>query len=323
MDLSIIIVNWNSTDYLRKCLASLFRQRIERSSEVIVIDNASYDGCGAMLDQEFPEINFIQSDENLGFANANNLGFTHSSGAVALFLNPDTEILDASLDKMYRYLTSNPLAGAVGCKLLNADHSVQSASIQAFPTIANQILGIEHLRRRFPRLKLWGIESLWSNDGTTAEVDVVSGACLMVKREIFEQAGCFSPEYFMYSEDVDLCYKIKNLGYQIFCVTSAAILHHSGSSSAKKGDRFFQEIMIKESRSIFFRKSKGRCYSQLYRILMSLASLIRLAILFFLVRPRKLPRDRYHDYSMQKWLKTFRWSLGLEKWAARSSACTK
>lgn len=323
MGLSIIIVNWNSTDYLRKCLASLYRQAIDLIDEVIVIDNASFDGCGAMLAQEFPQVRFIQSDENLGFANANNLGFTYSSGDVVLFLNPDTEIFDAALEKMYRYLTSNPLAGAVGCKLLNTDHSVQTASIQAFPTIVNQLLGIEYLRCRFPRLKLWGIASLYAHDGAPAEVDVISGACFMVKREIFRQAGMFSPEYFMYCEDVDLCYKINKLGFNIFCVTDAAILHHSGRSSVKKTDRFFQEIMIKESRMIFFRKSKGRCYSHLYRFLLSFASLIRLVLLFLLMLPRKALFNRNSDDSIQKWRKTFRWSLGLEKWTEKSSTTSK
>src|SRR5271165_5655937 len=140
MDLSIIIVNWKSVDFLRGCLASIFSPGSSLSLEVVVVDNASYDGCEEMLSREFPQVRFIQSRENIGFARACNLGFRNSTGRVVLFLNPDTKVLGNALSSMVDGLESQSHAGAIGCKLLNGDGSLQTSCIQSFPTILNQAL---------------------------------------------------------------------------------------------------------------------------------------------------------------------------------------
>lgn len=161
MDLSVIIVNWNSKDYLRKCLVSVFAETHDIEFEVIVIDSASFDGCGEMLNEQFPKIKFIQSERNLGFAKANNAAFETSTGECILFLNPDTEVVGAAISTLYEQLRKLPDAGLVGAKLLNADGTIQTSCIQSFPTIVNQVLNSESMRARWPKSSLWGMASLF------------------------------------------------------------------------------------------------------------------------------------------------------------------
>src|SRR5450432_1580696 len=137
MDLSIIFVNWNSLNYLRECVPSIYQHTTDLSFEIIVVDNASPEGHIEELQQEFPDVRVIKSDVNLGFAGANNLGFRHATGANVLFLNPDTRLTGPSIRIMLDRLNSLPNAGIVGCKLLK-DLSIQLSSIQTFPTILNQ-----------------------------------------------------------------------------------------------------------------------------------------------------------------------------------------
>src|SRR5437762_3548719 len=133
MDLSIIIVNWNSKDYLRKCLKSIYANTHGIDFEIIVVDNASFDGSGELLAQDFPKVRFVQSHTNLGFARANNLGFGNSTGRNVLFLNPDTEAVGGALNELLQRLQRLPNAGVVGCKLLNTDGSMQTSCLQSYP----------------------------------------------------------------------------------------------------------------------------------------------------------------------------------------------
>ena len=277
MDLSIIIINWNSAEFLKKCLQSIYSNTSPLDFEVIVVDNASYDGCSALLEKEFSKVKLVQSTENIGFARANNLGFKYSSGRNLLFLNTDTEIIGSAINTMFSYLESIPDAGAAGCKLLNSDLSIQTSCIQPFPTILNQVLDARFLKLRFPKLKLWGIKPLFFSNGKPVGVDVISGACLMVKRTVFDKIGMFNTDYFMYSEDVDLCYKIKQIRYKPYYISKAEVIHHGAGSSSKKRHSQFSTILMKESKLIFFKKTRGKIYAYIYRSITSIASSYRLA----------------------------------------------
>src|SRR5690348_3920993 len=213
-DLSILIVNWNSVAFLRDCLESIYANTKAIQFEVVVVDNASHDGCEQMLATEFGSVRFIQSGSNLGFARANNLAFQASSGRNVLFLNPDTEVLGSALERLVRFLDENPRAGIVGPKLLNSDGSIQTSCIRSFPTILNEALDTDLLRRLFPRSRWWGIGPLFENRTAPAAVDAVSGASLMIRRNVFEAAGLFTTSYFMYAEDVDLCFKARRAGWE-------------------------------------------------------------------------------------------------------------
>ena len=316
MDLSIIIVNWNSKEYLKRCLNSIYSQSIRLIYEIIVVDNASFDGCDRILKDEFPDVIFIQIKKNIGFGKANNLGFQHTSGRNLLFLNPDTEILGPAIYTMYHYLEKIPDAGAAGCTLLNSDQSIQTSCVQTFPTILNQILDIEYLKVLFPNLRFWGINPLLSYNGIPQKVEVVSGACLMVKRDIFEKIDKFTTDYFMYTEDIDLCYKVQNAGYIVYYISDAQVVHYGGGSS-KKHENDVGVVLMRESIFKFFRIRKGELSAKCYRLSMSIASIIRLMMLgILLLLPFKEAHRIKFYHTFSKWKKILRWSVGLERWAS-------
>ena len=318
MDLSIIIVNWNSKDYLDNCIASILANTQGIKFEILVIDAASFDGCDAMLRQNYPQVRFIQSGKNLGFAKANNAAFTASRGRHLLFLNPDTELVSPAINTMYDCLSRLPNAGAVGCKLLNADRTVQTSCIKSFPTISNQFLNSEVLRALWPKSPLWGMAALFGTGNEPEQVDAVSGACLLLKRSVFETVGLFSEEYFMYAEDVDLCYKIRQAGYKNLYVPHATVIHF-GRGSAQKTSSDFSEIMMRESNLRFLRKTRGKFYALGYRGTTLLCAIARIVLVTILLRGRLVRQggDTWKA-SLRKWRALLAWSLGFENWAKHS-----
>src|SRR5260370_32513344 len=218
MDLSIIFVNWNSVGFLRECLKSIYARPPAFSHEIIVVDNDSPDKDAHALKQEFPSARVIESKANLGFAGANNLGYRSSSGEFLLFLNPDTEVLYDSIETLMETIKAIPDVGIVGCRLLNTDGSIQTSCIQTFPTILNQVLDIEALQVRWPGCPLWNIAPLFSKSTSPASVEVISGACMMVRREVFEKTGVFCEDYFNFSADLGLCHKSLSLEFENYYV---------------------------------------------------------------------------------------------------------
>lgn len=316
-NLSIIIVNWNSAEYVRKCLASIRSNDPSIEPEIIVVDNASYDHCGEMLQAEFPGVRFVQNDRNSGFAAANNLGYRYATKGVLLFLNPDTEVMDGSLTTILKYLHELPDAGVVGCRLLNSDLSLQTSCVQPFPTLLNQALDVDRLHQLFPKARLWGTEGLSSMQQQPVEVEAIPGACMMIKRSVFEKVGLFSEEYFMYTEDIDLCYRIRMRGYKNYFVGRAEIIHHGGGSSAEQAKSHFSEVLMKESIRRFFRKTGGPFGAAAYKSTIFVSSLIRLLALALLT-PWIFFRSGLHKkratHAMKKWFKILRWTIGLEGW---------
>jgi GT2 family glycosyltransferase len=313
--LSIIIVNWKSCDFLRKCLESIYLNPGNRNIEVIVVDNASFDGSKDLIQGSFPGVHFLQSDRNLGFAGANNLGYKNTQGKYLLFLNPDTEIVGTALQLMVSALDSNPEAGIIGAKLLNSDRSLQTSCIQRFPTILNQALDLDFLMTAFPKLSLWGSAPLFEPHPEPVPVDVVSGACLMIRRDVFERIGGFSTRYFMYAEDVDLCWKARKAGWKSYYLAGAEVVHHGGRSTAFKEETNFSSVMMRESRLRFMRESRGSAYAVIYQVSTALVAACRVLVLSAaFVIPLGKFRGRSFRYALRKWAAIFRWAIGLESW---------
>jgi GT2 family glycosyltransferase len=311
--LSIIIVNWNSLGYLRKCLTSLYGHIGDLSFEVIVVDNASPEPGIEALNAEFPDVLVIKSDINLGFAGANNLGFTRSSGEYLAFLNPDTEVTDNAFKIMLEQSLSIPDAGVIGCKLLNTDFSVQTSCIQTFPTIPNQLLDYEYLRLRWPSCSFWSIGALFSESKNPVPVDVISGACMLLRRDVFERAGKFTEDYFMYAEDLDLCYKVRALGLRNYFVGQARVIHHGGQSSNRVNVNNWSIIMRFQAVHKFCVKRQGSLYGSLFRATMGTAALLRV-VLLSLAKPfagNDLRKQTIKD-STSKWLAVLKWSYGFD-----------
>jgi N-acetylglucosaminyl-diphospho-decaprenol L-rhamnosyltransferase len=311
MDLSIIIVNWNSADFLLECIASVKEQTRNVVYETIVVDNASADEDLRKLRQHCENVSLITSDENLGFAGANNLGFQHSTGKYVLFLNPDTKLIGPAIDTMVARLETLPMAGIMGCKLLNGDLSVQLSSIQRFPTIFNQLLDLEYLQLRWPHCRLWGIEALFRDDVKLTSVEVISGACMLLPRKVFEEVGRFSNDYFMYAEDIDLNFKVRQAGYSNYYVGEASIIHYGGKSSSQHQVSHWSTVMKYRSMGQLFDKTKGRTQGGLYRIAMGCAAVTRLGILMCVYPMGNLLWKRSSvRYAIGKWTVILQWAFG-------------
>ena len=311
--LSIIIVNWNSAEYLRACLDSIFSARCGFDFEVLVTDNGSYDGCGEMLRQHFPQARFLQSPKNLGFAAASNLAFAFSSGRNLLFLNPDTEVVGDGLRHMLDVLAVMPDAGIVGPRLVGPDLSAQWNCMRCVPTILNQLLDTSFSRRMCPRW--WGFDAVARASHEAVAAEVVPGTCLMVRREVFAKAGFFNRAYFMYAEDVDLCWRARKLGWKTYYLHDAVAIHHGGRSSRLQNDGAFPAVLMRESVWKFLLTTRGRAYAATYRASTALAAVCRLLAcggLWLAAGHEARPR---WQAGARKWTRVLRWSLGLEAWA--------
>jgi len=321
MKLSIIIVNWNSTEFLKQCVQSIVDTTRDLEFEVIVVDNASTDQSFHELANRFPGVKLICSPQNVGFACANNLGEEHATGANLLFLNPDTLVRGNAIRTMLLVLQSSTELGAVGCRLLNGDGTLQTSCVQPFPNILNQVLAIDWVQRRLPQLAFWGKGPLYAKGhASVAEVDVVSGACLMVKRDTFEHVGRFSDEYFMYAEEIDLCYKIRLAGLGIGYTGQAEVVHFGGQSTKKHGDGF-SDMLMRDSIFKFLRKFRGLAYAWSYRLsLLASASLRVLLLGLLLVMPPSMfDRDAVR-FAFRKWCRIATWALSLDRWVTLGQA---
>jgi len=307
MEISIIIVNWHSSADLQQCLESLRRFAPRVAYEVIVVDAGSFDGCAAMLAQHFPDVRFVQCPTNRGFAGSNNLGAAVATGSALLFLNPDTILTEAAIDHLHQTLQTQPDAGAVGSRLLNRDGSVQTSCVQAFPTILNQALNSEFLRRRFPRSRLWGNAVLLEQGEGPRRVEVISGACLMIRRATFEAVGRFSEDYFMYSEDVDLSAKVMDAGFTNYFQPEATVVHLGGQSSSSAGSQF-ASVMLREATRRFLSKRRGVAYSLAFRLVTAGCAIGRVGLLGGAwLTGRRTPEAAA---SAQKWRAVLRWACG-------------
>jgi len=311
MELSIIFVNWNSVDYLRECIASVYQYTQGIEFEIIVVDNASPQGCVDDLKALFPAVRIIKSEKNLGFAGANNVGFRHSSGAYVLFLNPDTKLVSPAINLMLDRIKDLPDAGIVGCKLLNTDLSVQLTSIQKFPTILNQLLDAEYLQLRWPHSRLWDISPLFSDEVKLSKVEVITGACMLLRREVFEQAGMFSEEYFMYAEDIDLNYKAHRAGFSNYYVGEATIVHHGSGSSSQQEVKYWSTMMKYRAMRRLFQKMGGPGYGWLYRASVGCAAMGRLLLLGLAYPLGNIVWDRRSlKLAARKWSVVLKWAIG-------------
>jgi GT2 family glycosyltransferase len=252
MDLSIVVVSWNTRELLATCLKRVYETVSEPAFEVIVVDNGSEDDSAAMVKAEFPGVRLLENEENLGFARANNQALALSRGRYALLLNSDTEVLDRALEDMVAFMDAHPTAGAVGARLLNADGTFQFSHAD-FPTLWHEFLMLSVLGR----LVLGQHYPSHGPEVTRGPqvVDYVGGACLMVRREALEQVGGLDEGFFMYAEETDWCYRMKDAGWEVWYLPSASITHLGGGSSRQRPSRMEAELY--RSRVRFFEKHRG------------------------------------------------------------------
>ncbi|MBP0612441.1 glycosyltransferase family 2 protein [Chryseobacterium sp. cx-311] len=238
MELSVIIVNYNVTRLLEKCLLSLQRFLPDVSHEVIVIDNASPDSSWKELQERFPDVRFIASDTNLGFSRANNLVVQQAHGNFILILNPDTELDGVYMKEILTFARAQPDFGCLGVRMHDAGGNFLPESKRDVPNMVNSFKKLYVLSGNK------NSRSYYRNDiaeDAIAEVQVLTGAFLLMKKEVYLQVGGLDERYFMYGEDIDLCYSVLRQGYRNWYYGKYSILHHKGQSTVKD-DKYLQRF---------------------------------------------------------------------------------
>jgi len=273
MRLSIIIVSWNVKEDVLDCLRSIRQHPLPEPFEVLLVDNASTDGTERAVREEFPEVSVIANGRNMGFATANNQALIVAKGEYLLLLNPDTIVHPNALDLLVRFMDSHEDVGACGPRLLNSDGTTQS-SVRRFPSFRAALY--RHSAFRYLRLFRGAYARFLMKDfghETQIEVDVVKGAALMVRRSVLEEIGLMDEDFFMYYEEADLCYRIKEALWRIVFLPEALITHTGGRSSDKAGIR--RRVMRLRSLVTFFAKHRGPVATGLFVSVFAPALLVR------------------------------------------------
>ena len=289
-DTSIVIVSWNTRDILRDCLRSVCDDAGPVSCEIIVVDNASADDSVEMVRREFPHVRLIENVENRGFASANNQGIAVATGRYVLLLNSDTIVLDGAIAKTVAFADAHPDAAVVGCRALNADHTLQPTCFM-FPSLFNMLLSSTYLYRLWPQSRLFGREQMtWWHRDDAREVDVVTGCFMLVRREALEQVGIMDEQFFMYGEETDWCYRFKKAGWKVLFMPVAEIVHLGGQSS--KRVRVEMTVQLRLSILRFIRKHHGWAYHKLASLLVLLFFAVRVPVWLVLYAGSAKRRDQ-------------------------------
>jgi len=272
MDLSIIIVNWNTRDLLVDCLNSIQKNlgaAPALRAETFVVDNASSDGSAEAVQSSFPRVHLIENQDNVGFAHANNQAAQLAQGKYILLLNPDTVVQPSAIITMFAYLDSHSDIGAVGPRVLNPDASLQ-VSFHPFPNLIRETWRLMHLDKILP-LSEYPLSILRSD--SSLQVDVLMGVCILLRADVLNQVGFFDEQFFVYSEEVDLCLRIHQNGWQVYWLPKAVITHYSGQSTNQVPDKMFVELYRNKVK--YFRKHFGNTQASLYKTLLYIVSVNR------------------------------------------------
>lgn len=246
MDLSIIIVNYNSKNFIDQCIESILRFSKGVNYEIVVVDNASQDGSVELLKEKYPTVRLIANNENLYFIKANNQALKEVKSRYVLLLNPDTILIENSFKKMIQFMETYPEAGACTPKLLNPNGNLQRTCMR-FPSISYGILELLLINRLFPNNPInRQIQYADWDRSFNREVEVGAGACLLLRREVLNRVGLLDESYIMYNEEVDWCYRIRKTGYKIFYLAETSIIHYIGGSTIKshKLRKIYQESFL-------------------------------------------------------------------------------
>jgi GT2 family glycosyltransferase len=230
-DVSLILVSFNTREVLRESLQSVEREKGNLRLEIFVVDNDSRDGSVAMVEEEFPHVQLIRSSVNLGFGAANNVALEIAQGRYILLLNSDAFLCPDSLRLAVEYMDADPSVGLAGGRLVGRDHALQP-SARMFPSILSDFLVLTGLAHKFPKSRFFGrFDRTWADPMQDAEVDWVPGAFSIIRSEALKKVGFFDPEFFLYSEEVDLCRRIQQAGYRIMYWPKIVVIHIGGESS--------------------------------------------------------------------------------------------
>jgi GT2 family glycosyltransferase len=266
MMLSIVIVNYNTQTLLRSCLESIYGGANGTPFDIWVVDNHSRDNSVAMVKSLFPLVKVIENPSNVGFSRANNLVVSRSRSDYLLLLNPDTLILGDAIERTIKFMKAHPKVGIAGCKVLNRDGTLQLACRRSIPTPEVAFYRLTGLSKLFPRSRVMARYNMTYQDADeTQEVDAVSGAFLMIRRQVIEQIGLLDERFFMYGEELDWCLRTKQAGWSVMYYPQAQIIHYKGQSTQYNSRRAAFEFY--RAMYLFHRKHFAKDYSPLTNFL--------------------------------------------------------
>jgi len=288
LDLSLIILSWNTRDLLEKCVASAVAQTGNLEFEILVVDNASEDGSREMIEKLFPDVKLVVNSTNVGFGAGNNSALSHATGKYLLFLNSDTILTEGALDTLVAFMDANPGAGIAGPKLLNGDGSLQY-SCRRYPDLGAGFFRSTPLGRLFPKNRFAGNYMMTDWDhANVRSVDWVSGAALLIRSTLVDQIGCFDEDFYMYCEDVDLCWRATHAQipdpqdrsnetvsatWKVMYVPESIVYHLIGKSSDQAPTRMTYEFH--RSQYLFYKKHYAATTSLLLKPLIPIGIAVR------------------------------------------------
>lgn len=274
MSVSVVIVSWNTRDLLRNCLLTVDREArlLDGELEVFVVDNGSTDGTVEMVRKSFPSVALIANTENAGFAAANNQALARCKGEYVLLLNPDTELKTGALGQMIRFLKSGVYVGAVGPLLISPDGSMQE-SCYPRPTLFRELWRLLYLDR-LHRIAAYPMTD-WSLD-RARQVETLQGACILIKRSVLDEIGLLDQDFFIYTEEIDLCRRIIAAGWRIYWLPVATVVHYGGQSTRQAASQMFIELY--RSKLHYFRKHNGWLGGFLYKVILLICIVPRLVL---------------------------------------------
>jgi GT2 family glycosyltransferase len=289
IDISVIIVNWNTKELLLECIKSIENNINNSKIEIIVIDNASNDGSVQALNEYFPDVKLIQNVENLGFARANNIGIKASVGHYICLVNSDVTILPGCFKELIQYMEENPSVGIIGPRILWPDLTLQD-SCRKFPGLWNNFCESLYLNRLFQKSDFFcGEHMMFFDHASIKKVDGLVGAFLMVRKTALEEVGLFDEQYFIYSEETDLCKRFWKLGWEIVFFPDAQIIHYGRASSSKDPMRF--SLAQYDSKVKYWKKHHNSFTVTLFFLFLLMGQGIRLisdGILYFIKTSEKV-----------------------------------
>ena len=287
---SVIIVNWNTRDLLRACLASLHQDPNIKHIEIVVVDNASDDDSVGMVRSEFPKVSIIENKSNIGYARAANQALKITCAPYCLLMNSDILVLNGAIWRLLEFMECDPSIGITGGRVLNPDKSLQQSCLQ-YPSILNILLWGTGLSRVFRHSRFFGREDMtWWKADQPCEVEAVKGCFFLIRKEAMNKVGLMDEDYFLYSEETDWCYRFKKSGYKVMFTPKAEVIHYDGASTRQVPLR--SRFLFHKSKLMFFRKRKD------------LSTFVLASLLTFLFIVPRLPVWLRYRFFYQKGIRT-------------------
>jgi len=266
IDITVVVVNYNVKEYLANLLDSVTKASHSLNIEIFVVDNASADQSKELITSLYPEVKYIYNQKNVGFGRANNQAIPKAKGKYTLLVNPDVLLSEDTLTTLYEYMENHPQCGACGCKILKPDGSFAPESRRSIPTIGSALAKVSGLSAVFPKSRLFSKYHLgWLDEDKTASVPVISGSFMFYRTTLLQELGGFDERFFMYGEDIDLCYRTTKTGHRIDYVPTTSVIHFKGQSSRQNSSRYIKSF--NEALYLFFEKHYSSKYSIFFRLI--------------------------------------------------------